>query len=391
MIYRNPLHPIRDATIKTRVFGLDLLRAVAIVLVLYGHCVLLFPDQQRTILFRFIFLDPVTLFFVLSGFLIGRILLDILETEKLTINTLWYFWVRRWMRTVPAYLFTLILLACVYHKFNIPFILRYAFFAQNFNWPHPEWFPEAWSLSIEEWFYFFIPMLLFILMAFRNSGIRNTFLFTCLAVIIITPLYRWYRFDTISFSGRGGWDHLFRMQVLSRLDSLMYGVLGAYIWRFKASIWSYSNRLFLVSGMFLLLTTHIYNQTHINREAFYSSVFSFSVESFAVLLLLPFFAAMKSVQGNLAKGVTVVSIISYSLYLINMSFVSLYICQIVPHWELTGKSLLAYKILIYWIVVLPGAMVLYLFVEHPFMMLRDRITQRNTGNSAKSPKSSLSS
>ena len=371
----NPFHPIVIATTKSRIFGLDLLRAMAISLVLYGHCVLLFPEKARGVLFRFFIFDPVTLFFVLSGFLIGRILVDTFERETLKISTLFNFWLRRWMRTVPAYLATLLLLAFVYHKYDIRFLLRYVFFLQNFNWPHPEWFPEAWSLTIEEWFYFLIPLLMFGLMAFLTPNIRRVLLGTCLAIMILTPLYRWFRYETIQFNSRAEWDYLFRMQVLTRLDSIMYGVLGAYLFRFQKSIWSYSNKLYLCIGLALVCITYIYNQAHVNQEAFYSSVLSFSVESFAFLLLIPFFASLKTVKGKIAKAVTVVSIMSYSLYLLNMSFVSLYVCYVVPQGGLTGWWLMAYKVVVYWVVTLSSATILYLTVEHPFMVIRDRVTK----------------
>ena len=34
---------------------------------------------------------------------------------------------------------------------------RYFIFSQNLYQPHPLFFPEAWSLSIEEWFYLTFP------------------------------------------------------------------------------------------------------------------------------------------------------------------------------------------------------------------------------------------
>ena len=41
-------------------------------------------------------------------------------------------------------------------------VKHYFFFSQNIISPHPWFFPEAWSLSIEEWFYVIIPICLFI-------------------------------------------------------------------------------------------------------------------------------------------------------------------------------------------------------------------------------------
>jgi peptidoglycan/LPS O-acetylase OafA/YrhL len=96
--------------------------------------------------------DGVSIFFVLSGFLIGGILLKQYSeppSKKLLID----FWMRRWMRTLPNYFLILILL-CVLHtlldaEFKIQNTGRYFIFSQNLFQKHPRFFPEAWSLSVE--------------------------------------------------------------------------------------------------------------------------------------------------------------------------------------------------------------------------------------------------
>lgn len=376
MLKWNPFDSLVAATTGSRILGLDILRAAAILLVLYGHGALLFPLSQRGMLFSFIFFDPVTLFFVLSGFLIGRILLKTVTSGPFTFQSLAVFWFRRWMRTLPAYLVTLILLVRVHHKFDVSFILRYVFFIQNFNQPHPMWFWEAWSLSVEEWFYFLVPLIVFLVIGLFKTNGPNTILIVCAVILLYGPLYRWYIFETISYAGRGEWDGLFRKQVLMRLDSIVYGVVGAYIFCFKKHLWSYNKKLYLCAGLLLIFLTWRYNLKHIDQEGFYSSVFSFSVESVAMLLLLPWFEGIKTAKGPLARAVTFISSISYSLYLLNMSFVAFYVCVRVPTWGLSGDYLLGYKVAVYLITTFTTAVFLYSWVEHPFMLLRDRITTK---------------
>ncbi|HYK45160.1 MAG TPA: acyltransferase family protein, partial [Parafilimonas sp.] len=56
-----------------RVYGLDIVRAVAILTVVYMHAIL---NLGIPALLRYSIGDGVSIFFVLSGFLIGKILLN---------------------------------------------------------------------------------------------------------------------------------------------------------------------------------------------------------------------------------------------------------------------------------------------------------------------------
>jgi len=91
------------------VYGLDVFRAVAILIVLYAHGKLLSGDAFSFIP-DFPLVDGVELFFVLSGFLIGTILISTIEKEqRFDVKSLFNFWKRRWFRTLPTYYFILII------------------------------------------------------------------------------------------------------------------------------------------------------------------------------------------------------------------------------------------------------------------------------------------
>ncbi|MEI7616870.1 MAG: acyltransferase [Actinomycetota bacterium] len=149
--------------IKNRILGLDILRAVAILLVIYGHGALFVP-QKFIPYYKLPFpaIDGVSIFFVLSGYLIGKILFKIIQNSELKPKDLLNFWIRRWFRTLPNYFLILgILLAIPLLKSGIiahDFNWKYLLFLQNFSGPHPNFFPEAWSLCIEEWFYLLFPI-----------------------------------------------------------------------------------------------------------------------------------------------------------------------------------------------------------------------------------------
>src|SRR5689334_3382371 len=87
---------------EKRVYGLDILRAAAILFVVILHGKNVLPHAGRDFLQLFVF-DGVTIFFVLSGFLIGGVLIKILEKQTATFKTLLNFWQRRWFRTLPNY------------------------------------------------------------------------------------------------------------------------------------------------------------------------------------------------------------------------------------------------------------------------------------------------
>lgn len=148
---------IFNIELKDRIFGLDILRAAAILFVLYSHGRPLIASYVNKNVFNIFSLDGVTLFFVLSGFLIGRILIKIYFKESpLTWKDSWSFWVRRWFRTVPPYFIMLCILlvfAFIQGTFTNTNFLQYFLFIQNLWYSHPSFFPEAWSLTLEEWFY----------------------------------------------------------------------------------------------------------------------------------------------------------------------------------------------------------------------------------------------
>lgn len=105
----------------------------------------------------------VELFFVLSGFLIGGLLLEVAATDPTPRGWL-IFMVRRWMRTLPLYYLWLAVLLLVEppHGDLAGHLLAYGTATQNLAWPmpHDEWFNQSWSLTIEEWFYLLFSLVL---------------------------------------------------------------------------------------------------------------------------------------------------------------------------------------------------------------------------------------
>jgi len=144
-----------------RNIALDLLRSIAILMVFIGHTVLSYGSP--------IYLSPlqfggtgVDLFFVLSGWLIGYQLFNELKHHKnIEIKR---FWVRRWMRTLPAYYAVLAFTIAQQYltKDNVTFPIEHLLFLQNYQQPLTL-FTISWSLCVEEQFYLFIAPLIALL------------------------------------------------------------------------------------------------------------------------------------------------------------------------------------------------------------------------------------
>ena len=162
-----------------RIPGLDIVRSIAILAVVLAHSSEFLlrlanaPCIGNGIRGFVNFVSPlgslgVELFFVLSGFLIGNILIKtFISSDSFSWQDVRGFWIRRWFRTLPLYWLILTVNIIMYrimdlrsHEMNKA--LDY-FFIQNLWYPHPIYFfGEAWSLSVEEWFYLTLPVAMYI-------------------------------------------------------------------------------------------------------------------------------------------------------------------------------------------------------------------------------------
>lgn len=336
------------------------------------------PKARYKYINYFLF-DGVSIFFVLSGFLIGGILIKLLEDNKVSCKLLMNFWIRRWFRTLPNYLFILLVLLILNSIFTESFNLidykSYFFFAQNLFSPHPFFFPEAWSLSIEEWFYLLIPIIIYVLIRLFNFSIKSSLLFTALGIIICVTLFRYFRYDTLVIDNISSWDLLLRKQVFTRLDSLMYGVIGAFILYYYDSYWTQYRNHFLILGIALFISTK-FNLFGLDSFGLYHCVFSFSVTSLATLFILPYLSSLKNGRGVFYKIITYISLISYSMYLINLTIVQKWILGYID-WSsiqnINGYLFFIIRYLFYWILTIVISILIYKYLEIPTMNLRDKL------------------
>lgn len=353
---------------SSRIFGLDLIRAIAIILVVLSHGAFLLKDSALEGFPFFRMIDGVDLFFVLSGFLIGSILLkEIEDKQSFSIKQLGHFWKRRWFRTLPNYYLILLLNYLVVsqgiikediHQFSFHFLT----FTHNFAWSFKGFFWESWSLSVEEWFYIFSPLLVMLFIRFFKA--KTAFLLTTLLMIIIPTAYRWINFtpDLDSFM----WDIGLRKVVLTRLDSIGYGLLAAWLHYYFPQKWIKAKWSAFALGALLMFFIIYYRYP---ATTVYKQVFYFTLTPIAVMFVLPLFQTIKTAQDWLRKPIEYISKISYSMYLVNLALVAEVIRD---NFAPQGGTDAIVKYSIYWVVVIVASSFIYRFYEKPIMNLRER-------------------
>lgn len=366
-----------NKTHEKRILGLDILRSFAILLVVYGHGVYVLPKSYKFYyLLPFPYIDGVSVFFVLSGFLIGGILIKILQKNEFTFKVLFDFWIRRWFRTIPNYFFVLILLI-VFQVLMFDdkggFNFSYFLFSQNLTHGSPNFFPESWSLSVEEWFYLSFPLLTFVLNIFLKNK-KKALLISLLFFIIIPLLLR-----TISYlnnENHTAWSSAIQKVVIYRLDSLMYGVLGAYIFTYHNELWFKHKNLLFICAIIIALGLSIYVRIR-TKDYLFLSVYQYNIESIITFLSLPYFSSLKFTRFKYLKFVfTFIAIISYSMYLLNLTFIQGVIMpKLLPVLHLSHQGgFLSVSIIyfLYWVLVVSTSYYLYKYFEFPLTKLRDK-------------------
>jgi peptidoglycan/LPS O-acetylase OafA/YrhL len=232
-----------------RVTSLDGIRGIAILMVLSFHWIFASlpgwhsPElTESEDIVRHIFMlnwTGVDLFFVLSGFLIGGIIVD----NRSATNFFGVFYARRAFRILPLYALILlsfvILSAIVPRQHSEPLqrvfgnpapLWVYLLFLQNLNEFVPQyhygnmWLGNTWSLAVEEQFYFMLPIAIFL------TPRRLLPIALCLGIITAIVLR-----VIMFFFVPNGVEILYEF-IFCRMDALLIGVLCA--WIVRAAQWS---------------------------------------------------------------------------------------------------------------------------------------------------------
>lgn len=275
-----------------RLYGLDHLRSLAILLVLMYHYRAFKHPAWIDAIGRFGW-TGVDLFFVLSGFLIsGQLFKEIERSGNVSLRT---FFVKRFFRIIPPYIFTLAL------YFLFPFFRerealssfwKFITFTQNYALDviHRGTFSHAWSLCIEEQFYLFLPLML--LVALKTKVFRYTVYFSAFLIIfsLMARLIVWKICIVPVLYTEDFWK-VWYMKIYypthTRLDGLATGVIISYLMqyssRFKSVVHNNGNRLLMVGMIMLGITFWVCND-QVSEEA---SIFGFTLVAinYGIILL----------------------------------------------------------------------------------------------------------
>ncbi|HSY16748.1 MAG TPA: acyltransferase [Candidatus Acidoferrales bacterium] len=202
--------------------ALDGLRAISILLVLLHH-VPRFSGPQFLNTLQENGRYGVAFFFVISGFLIGTLLLR--EQEKNGKIDLWKFYGRRSLRLLPLYYAALLLQAVIVFGLKQYTPENQALFAEKlpaYLFYYSNWlatatqgpFFQAWSLAVEEQFYLAFGLLLFYT---RNR--------TVIVATLAALLVKFFVYETYGAVDAGS---TFWRVVFSYREPILFGVLAAF-------------------------------------------------------------------------------------------------------------------------------------------------------------------
>ncbi|MGN5108191.1 acyltransferase family protein [Aeromonas hydrophila] len=298
---------------------LDICRASAILLVLLSHgrrlLFPIFPDAQ---FFKFGGFLGVEIFFVLSGFLIGSIIIE--KSSKSDSRWRWIpkFWGRRFLRTYPNYLLFLLLNWLIIDSWrpeSIPDLWRYMTFTQSLLSPHPSFFGEAWSLVIEEIFYLFIPIIM--VFTWRSSAVQA--LLTTLFILLVFSFMM--RIIFVCSEPELTFNQV-RSTALLRLDSIMIGVLTSYLY-YHCKLWR--DRTIKAAPFLALLLIPVViismQPDEVMDDSLFLKVMLFPIANIAAAGLLVLGMELR-INNLIYRLVRPVARWSYSAYLVNLLVLS---------------------------------------------------------------------
>jgi peptidoglycan/LPS O-acetylase OafA/YrhL len=354
--------------------GLDLLRSLAIVWVMLFHSFLLGglgPDWAWLSRFGWMGVD---LFFVLSGFLIGtQVLAPLAQGGRLSLAD---FYLRRALRILPAYWAVLLLYLLWPGWREAPGMepaWKFLAFVVNLDIDYGRHaaFSHAWSLCVEEHFYWLFPVLAAALLR-RPSARRCVALVAALVlggIALRTALWL-HGMAADPLFERSNWyvEDLY-YPTWTRLDGLLCGVALAAFKVYRPTAWQRARQhanLSLAAGLVVLTLAFRLFQ---DRVGLAGNAVGWPVLSIGMGLLVFAGAGRDSWIGrwSLAPAGWLAAI-SYSLYLVHKA--AYHVVQAQWGEQLAGQGIVAF--VVYGSTAVLAGTALHLVVERPCLKLRQR-------------------
>ena len=281
--------------------SLDLFRGIAGYGVAICHFYYYLYDLNN---FQFYSIFFVEFFFVLSGFVLFPQLKKVYDNRK----NIKIFYFRRWLRTIPPYVVALVCYSILFSKFDID-TLKYLFFIQKIseNFLELDYFSIAWSLSVEEFFYFIFPIFLIIFN--KKKFIHILILF----MILIYILKIMYLITNVN-------EEFYRVGTFLRLDAIAFGVLiRIYLEKIR-------NNLFNIFSAILIVFTMKYFLFNLeNLSIFKLFLFIILIQCFSINMIIIFLNFNKIIANKfLVNFFSLLSKQTYSIYLFHLFIIHMF-------------------------------------------------------------------
>lgn len=349
--------------------GLNGLRAIAALSVMWGHTFQCDFGNWGVDGFKLpIVADGVTLFFVISGFLITYLLLH--EQEQSQTVSIPKFYMRRILRIWPIYylyLFIAVFVTCTWHDANIWY---YCFFTANIPfvlaagiWPVVHY----WSLGVEEQFYLFWPWLVKL-----THGRTKRLLTLSIIICIVWLVCKWGIYMAC------GTNMAYRFFAVTRFDCMMIGAIGAILYFMKSKLFTrvFMNRALGLVCFLLLLFSQLWTNI-IPAPVRPQLIAALSIVCISSQLDNPIINLENRVCDFVGK-------ISYCIYVIHPLLIfglSALYCSANIQLSETIATILIYCIIT--VVTILVAWLSYKFFESPFLRMKSRFAIINSQNSMK--------
>jgi peptidoglycan/LPS O-acetylase OafA/YrhL len=228
------------------------------------------------------------------------------------------------MRTIPPFLVALVAISLLTDQLPTSDFWRYAFYVQNAVSQHNkhDYFPVAWSLSVEEWFYVIFPVLILCCSRiFRRSDVK-------FAAVVAAAFIAGITIARMLFGELPAWDAQVRRIVLFRIDSIAYGFLLYLLVTRIAERGTLSRSLpaagclaFLAfAGLGFVLT----RRATVQQEPLSQLLFAFEAALFGMSAVALAYWSSRLVSGRRMSAVCVyLGRISYSVYLFHIMLIML--------------------------------------------------------------------
>jgi peptidoglycan/LPS O-acetylase OafA/YrhL len=356
-----------------RIHGLDTLRALAIVLVMFQHYTLFVSNADTFGFIGTLGWIGVDLFFALSGYLIGNQIFAALRSgQGLSLR---HFYARRFLRTLPNFYVVLALYA-LWPAFRggleLPPLWRFLTFTQNINLTPGTAFSHAWSLNIEEQFYLVLPAVALAFAAWRAPMPRA---WLALAMVVVGGMAaRAILWDQVVDGQRYGMFNYFKYiyySTLCRLDDLVAGVALALLRNYHEGMWerisARGNASFAVGLALASLAGWMFLD---DPRGFAVTVFGYPLLAVGFGLMVLAAVSRQSVLRTLhVPGAASMALWSYAIYLVHKQVMILLAQPLASAGYAAGGWV---AVAVSFAASVAAGIALYLLVETPFMKLRER-------------------